>query len=99
MLLDPKQGGVLNTKTNLAGRIGRWSVRHRKIAILGWFTMVIAAFMIGSGMGVKEADQAQQGVGESGRASQIYEHGWPVDKHDQAVTEHVLIESKSLDAH
>ena len=89
----------MNSKSNLAGRIGQWSIRHRKAAILGWFAMVIAAFMIGNGMGVKEADSAHQGVGESARAAEIYEHGWPVDKDKQSVTEQVLVESKSLDAH
>src|SRR3954469_13504113 len=90
---------VLNTKKNIAGRIGSWSVRHRRAAILGWFAFVLAAFFIGGNMGMKEKDGSQQGVGESGRASQILESGWPQSKDENVKSgEQVLIESKSLDA-
>jgi uncharacterized membrane protein YdfJ with MMPL/SSD domain len=88
----------LTTKGNIAGRIGRWSVRHRKIAILGWLLFVIAAFQIGGGMGMKQQDDSSQGVGESGRAAEIMEQGWPKDQDDEGVGEQVLIESKTLDA-
>jgi uncharacterized membrane protein YdfJ with MMPL/SSD domain len=89
----------LNSKQNLAGRIGRWSIRHRKAAILGWFALVIAAYMIGSGMGVTQKDPSGQGVGESGRAAKIMQAGWPVKDNDEAVGENVLVRSKSYDAH
>src|SRR4051812_35109202 len=88
------EGGVLNPKQNLAGRIGRWSIRHRKAAILGWFAFVIAAFMIGNGMGVTAKDPSGQGTGESGRAAKIMEAGWPVKDNDEAAGENVLVHSK-----
>src|SRR3954454_7646277 len=93
------EGGVLKSKENLAGRIGRWSIRHRKAAILGWFALVIAAYMIGGSMGVQQKDPSGQGVGESGRAAKIMEAGWPVKGNDEAVGENVLIQSKSHGAH
>src|SRR5215217_8060186 len=53
--------------TNLAGRMGRWSAHHRKIAIFGWLAFVIAAFAIGMFViGSKQATSAS-GPGESGR--------------------------------
>src|SRR5689334_2887727 len=57
---------VLTTNNNLAARVGRWSIRHRKAAIIGWFVFVLVAFFIGGGMGMKQKDPADQGVGESG---------------------------------
>jgi RND superfamily putative drug exporter len=88
----------LNTKLNLTGRVGRWSIHHRKTAILGWFALVITAFVIGGNMTVKEKDPSHQGTGESGRAAQILDQGWPVKDHDEAASENVLLESKSLEA-
>src|SRR5206468_4026698 len=39
----------------LAARAGRWSVRHRKTAILGWLAFVIVAFAIGNVVGTEAA--------------------------------------------
>ncbi len=33
---------------NLAARMGRWSARHRKIAIFGWLAFVVGAVVIGA---------------------------------------------------
>jgi uncharacterized membrane protein YdfJ with MMPL/SSD domain len=99
-LVNAIKEDVLSAKKNIAGRIGSWSVRHRRAAILGWFAFVLAAFFIGGNMGMKEKDNAQQGVGESGRAAKILETGWPQSKQENVKSgEQVLIESKSLDAH
>src|SRR5215217_5716098 len=89
---------LMTAKKNLAGRVGSWSIRHRKAAILGWLVFVIAAFYIGGNMGMQKADPSSQGAGESGHASKILEAGWPEEKGDEAVGEQVLVESKSLDA-
>ena len=35
----------MKRSTNLAGRMGRWSAGHRKIAIFGWLGFVVVAFM------------------------------------------------------
>ena len=54
---------------NLAARAGRWSAQHRKLAIWGWLGLVVLVFAIGSGAGTVTQENAQSGVGESGRAS------------------------------
>ena len=40
-----------NSKGGIAARAGRWSARHRKLAILGWLAVVIAAFALGGPFG------------------------------------------------
>ncbi len=76
---------------NLAARMGRWSARHRKIAIFGWLAFVFASFAIGSFViGAKQATDAS-GPGESGRAATILEEGFP-----QPAGETILIQSDSL---
>ena len=79
--------------TNLAGRMGRWSAHHRKIAIFGWFAFVFASFAVG--MFVVGAKQATDfsGPGESGRALTILDEGFK-----QPAGESVLIQSDSLKA-
>src|SRR3954451_8314557 len=89
---------VLTAKKNLAGRVGAWSIRHRKAAIIGWFVFVIAAFHIGSNMGMQEKDPSDQVTGETGRATKILQSGWPQDTDSPKSSEQVLVESKSLDA-
>ena len=77
--------------TNLAGRMGRWSAHHRKIAIFGWLAFVIAAFAIGTFVvGAKQATSAS-GPGESGRMEKILEAGFK-----QPAGETVLIQSQTL---
>jgi putative drug exporter of the RND superfamily len=97
--VNPIEGGVLKPKVNIAQRVGRWSIRHRRAAIIGWFALVLAAFLVGGNMGVVQKDPAGQGVGESGRAAKLYEQGWPKKQGDENVQEQVLIESKSHTAH
>ena len=57
-----------STSTSLAARAGRWSVRHRRAAILGWLGMVLAAVAIGGALGTDKLASYEKGVGESGRA-------------------------------
>ena len=33
---------------NIAGRVGRWSARHRRTAIIGWLLFVILSIAIGA---------------------------------------------------
>ena len=54
----------LKRSTNLAARMGRWSARHRKIAIFGWLAFVIAAVVIG-GRGEQTIDDNDTNVGEA----------------------------------
>ena len=77
--------------TNIAGRMGRWSAHHRKIAIFGWLAFVLAAFAIGMFVvGTKTATSAS-GPGESGRMDKILEDGFK-----QPAGESVLIQSQAL---
>jgi uncharacterized membrane protein YdfJ with MMPL/SSD domain len=79
---------------NLAARMGRWSAQHRKKAIWGWLAFVVLAFAIGNAAGgTKIQQQAQSGVGESGRASSTLYNAFP--KHQ---VEDVLIQSRSATA-
>ena len=79
--------------TNLAGRMGRWSAHHRKIAIFGWFAFVFASFAVGMFViGAKQATDFS-GPGESGRALTILDEGFK-----QPAGESVLIQSDSLKA-
>jgi uncharacterized membrane protein YdfJ with MMPL/SSD domain len=84
----------VQTSNNIAARAGRWSAKHRKAAIIGWLTFVIAAFMIGSSLGTKELDNSHSGVGDSGRASQIVADAFP----DESSSEQVLVQSSTTTA-
>jgi uncharacterized membrane protein YdfJ with MMPL/SSD domain len=79
--------------SNLAGRMGRWSARHRKIAIFGWLGFVVIAFMSGQLVGVTKIDNNTSGVGESGHAARILDAGFK-----QPAGETVLIQSPTLSA-
>jgi uncharacterized membrane protein YdfJ with MMPL/SSD domain len=75
---------------NLAARMGMWSTRHRKTAIWGWLGFVVAMFVIGGAVGIKELEVNQSGVGESGRADETLDAAFP-DK----VNEEILIQSEA----
>jgi uncharacterized membrane protein YdfJ with MMPL/SSD domain len=84
----------MNQSRNLAARMGRWSARHRKIAIFGWFAVVVLAFYLGSfRVGMKELDPADAGAGESGRMVKILDR-----EYEQPAGERVLVQSSTLDA-
>ena len=38
---------------NLAERAGRWSARHRRIAIFGWLGLVLVSIVIGGAVGTE----------------------------------------------
>ncbi len=78
---------------NIAARAGRWSAQHRKKAIWGWLAFTFLAFAIGNAAGLVTQDQAQSGVGESGRADKTIDNAFP--KH---VAEEVLIQSGAATA-
>ena len=81
----------LKHSTNFAARMGRWSARHRKLAIFGWLAFVIASFAIGTMIGTKQLDWETSGPGESGRADRILAAGF-----EQPAGESILIESPTL---
>jgi uncharacterized membrane protein YdfJ with MMPL/SSD domain len=78
---------------NLAARAGRWSAQHRKIAIWGWLGCVLVVFVIGNAAKTVTQENAQSGVGESGRASVAFRDAFP--KH---VSEEILIHSAGVQA-
>jgi uncharacterized membrane protein YdfJ with MMPL/SSD domain len=82
------------TNLNLAARVGRWSVQHRRKAILGWLAFVFVALVVGFNMvPQKNLEQGEGMPGESGKAGQILKDAYP----DKA-GEQVLVQSKSLEA-
>ena len=80
---------------NLAARVGRWSVGHRKTAILGWLAFVFVALAVGFSLVPQKNLEPNEGMpGETGKASQVLKDGF-TDKQEQS-GEQVLIQSKSL---
>jgi RND superfamily putative drug exporter len=61
----------MSTNLNLAARAGRWSVHHRRRAILGWLAFVVLAVAIGTAAGTRQLGLAESNVGEAGRADAI----------------------------
>jgi uncharacterized membrane protein YdfJ with MMPL/SSD domain len=83
----------MNERRNLAARAGRWSAQHRKLAIWGWLGFVFIALLAGSAAGTHTQENAQNGVGESGRGSDVISKAFP-----RHVSEEVLIHSASARA-
>ena len=84
----------LKRSSNFAARMGRWSARHRKIAIFGWLAFVIASVVIGGAVGTKFLEPSELNVGEAKRADKIIaDAGF---NRDDEQTEFVLIQSKTL---
>ena len=86
----------LATSQNVAARMGRWSARHRKIAIFGWLAFVLVAVAVGNVVATKSLDGADAEAGESGRAAAIVERGGFGDTVDEAVfVEHETLAASS----
>src|SRR5919109_343936 len=83
----------LKRSNNIAARMGRWGASHWKTAVFGWLAFVVAAFYVGSVVGTKNIKDDDYGTGQSHRADQILNEGFP--KSD-ALTEIVVIQSKTL---
>src|ERR671911_3177764 len=79
----------MDTTRNLAARAGRWSAQHRKKAILGWLAFVAIAVVIGGSVGTRTLDDADFGIGESGRADKVVS-----DHFKDKGAESVLIQSR-----
>ena len=80
----------MQPKTNFAARVGRWSARHRRIAIGGWLAFVVLAFLIGGMAGTKTLQYEESGVGESGRADRAVYHAFPKQAEESVLDpEHV----------
>jgi uncharacterized membrane protein YdfJ with MMPL/SSD domain len=84
----------LKRSSNFAARMGRWSARHRKIAIFGWLAFVVASVVIGGAVGTKFLEPSDLNVGEAKRADKmIADAGF---NRDDEQAEFVLIQSKTL---
>ncbi|HEV2951497.1 MAG TPA: MMPL family transporter, partial [Actinomycetota bacterium] len=82
------------TNHNLAARVGRWSVQHRKTAILGWLAFVFVAVAVGFNLVPQKNIEPMEGMpGESGKVGQILADAYP----DKA-GEQVLVQSEDLRA-
>ncbi len=79
--------------TNLAARAGRWSARHRKIAILGWLGLVVIAVVAGKAVGTIELKHDDAIAGESGRATRLIDREF-----GPRASETVLVQSDTLTA-
>ena len=87
-------GARTRAHNQLAARMGRWSARHRWLAIGGWLALIAVVFVLGGLVGTKSLSDADAGVGESGKAARMYAHGG----FDGGDPEAVLIQSASDDA-
>ena len=81
----------VNGSRNIAARMGRWSAKHRKLAIFGWLALVAVAFLAGGMIGTKNIDYETSGPGEAGRADRILAEGF-----ERPAEELVVIESPTL---
>jgi uncharacterized membrane protein YdfJ with MMPL/SSD domain len=79
---------------NFAARIGRWSVQHRRKAILGWLAFVFVSMAIGFNLVPQKNLENGEGMpGESGKAGEVLKGAYPDEAGEQ-----VLIQSKTLKA-
>ena len=81
----------MSERDNFAARAGRWSAAHWKLATFGWLGFVVAALVLGGGVGMHALSQSDSGNGESGRASQTLAGAG----FKQPASETVLIQSKT----
>ncbi|MFJ6130411.1 MMPL family transporter [Streptomyces griseoviridis] len=73
------------TGGGIAGRLGGWSTRHRKTAIIGWLLFVVVTAGLGGSVGLQEATLAELDAGDSARARQILEDSGVNDPADELV--------------
>jgi putative drug exporter of the RND superfamily len=69
-----------------AGRMGRWSAKHRKTAIWGWIAFVVIAFVIGNAVGTKEPAH-QDYIGQSGQAAKLFDNHFPKKDDEQIIVQ------------
>jgi uncharacterized membrane protein YdfJ with MMPL/SSD domain len=78
----------VQTSRNLAGRMGRWSARHRKTAVFGWLAFVVLAVVLGGLLPRGEITPAEELLGAPAAAQRILDaNGW-----HQPASEMVLVQ-------
>lgn len=78
---------------NLAGRMARWSGRHRKVAVLGWLGLMAMLFVFSLVSPMRMIVYETSGPGESGRAEKIL-----YEDFERPAKESVLVQSAELTA-
>ncbi len=73
--------------SHLAARAGRWSAKHRRKAILGWFAFVILSVGIGGAVGQRNLTNAEMGNGQSGQGTRIYSDTFPKQAGEQVLVQ------------
>jgi uncharacterized membrane protein YdfJ with MMPL/SSD domain len=84
---------ALPGRSNIAGRMARWSAHHRKKAIFGWLALSVALFALSIVSPMKQIVVETSGPGESGRVDKIL-----YDDFRQPAGEAVLVQSRTLTA-
>ena len=74
---------------NLAARAGRWSADNWKKAFFGWLLVAVAALVVGTAVGHKQAPDSQLASGEAARAQRMLEQAG----FKAPATESVLVQS------
>jgi putative drug exporter of the RND superfamily len=72
-------------------RMARWSAEHPWRAIAGWIAFVALCAVAGGAAGTRQQTDADEAVGEWGRAERIVEHG----DFDRPVIENILVTARS----
>jgi len=73
----PDPPGPAGHSTHLAARAARWSVRHRKLAVIGWLVGIALAMVLGTIAGTHKLGNDDYGTGEDARAQHIlHDHGY-----------------------
>jgi uncharacterized membrane protein YdfJ with MMPL/SSD domain len=72
---------------NLAARAGRWSARHRRKAIGGWFAFVVVAYLLAGAVGQRNLTNAEMGNGQSGQATRLYAAAFPMQAGEQVLVQ------------
>lgn len=79
------------THTNLAGRAGRWSAGHWKLATFGSIALIVLAMAVGSAVGLNVIADSESGSGETARAESMLAHA----NFTQPAGESVLVQSRA----
>ncbi|MFY0511173.1 MMPL family transporter [Streptomyces anulatus] len=76
---------------HLPVRMARWSARHARRAIAGWFAFVVLCLVAGIALGTNEATTKDFWVGEAGRAEATATEGGL----ERSPTERIMIRARS----
>ena len=80
---------------NLAARMGGWSAKHWKSALLFWLVFVLGVSYLGSAVGTTEIATKDQNVGETRTADHLLaEAGFNLEPQD----EYVIVQNRTADA-